>query len=149
MLMANSVMCPKQPCLEVREGDVDHRKVSVSSLGVAVEHQGFVRVTHLRQLFVGLPTISAHNSSLCHSLLHVPRIAPAQARETIAQGNVLVVDVRDAPELEMSGQIVGAFKDWAENGGAVEKVMEKGMKIPRGNSSIYRYARPMSATPRM
>jgi len=27
----------------------------------------------------------------------VPRITPAQAREMIAKGNTLVVDVRDAP----------------------------------------------------
>ena len=33
----------------------------------------------------------------------VPRITPAQAREMMAQGNTLVVDVRDAPEVENSG----------------------------------------------
>jgi rhodanese-related sulfurtransferase len=38
----------------------------------------------------------------------VPRITPAQAREMIAQGNTLVVDVRDAPELEKSGKVAGA-----------------------------------------
>ena len=110
----------------------------------------------------------------------VPKITPAQAREMIDKGNTLVVDVRDAPEVEKSGKIagavhvsrgmlefradpespyhdknfskdksvilycasggrsalaakmlkdmgydhvynVGAFKDWAESGGAVEK----------------------------
>jgi rhodanese-related sulfurtransferase len=110
----------------------------------------------------------------------VPKITPNQAREMIGKGNTLVVDVRDAPELEKSGKIagavhvsrgmlefradpespyhdknfskdksvilycasggrsalaakmlkdmgydhvynVGAFKDWAESGGAVEK----------------------------
>jgi rhodanese-related sulfurtransferase len=30
----------------------------------------------------------------------VPRITPAQAREMIVKGNTLVVDVRDAPEVE-------------------------------------------------
>jgi rhodanese-related sulfurtransferase len=113
----------------------------------------------------------------------VPKITPAQAREMIAKGNTLVVDVRDAPELEKSGKIagavhhsrgmlefradpdspyydknfakdksivvycasggrsalagkmlkdmgytevynLGAFKDWAESGGAVEKPIE-------------------------
>ena len=113
----------------------------------------------------------------------VPKITPAEAREMIAKGNTLVVDVRDAPELEKSGKIagavhhsrgmlefradpdspyydknftegksiivycasggrsalagkvlkdmgytqvynVGAFKDWAESGGAVEKPMD-------------------------
>lgn len=111
----------------------------------------------------------------------VPRITPAQAREMMAKGNALVVDVRDAPEVQKSGKVagavhvsrgmlefradpespyhdksfardkavilycasggrsalggktlkdmgysqvynLGAFKDWAEGGGAVEKV---------------------------
>src|SRR5580704_801334 len=38
----------------------------------------------------------------------VPKITPAEAREMIAKGNTLVVDVRDAPELEKSGKIAGA-----------------------------------------
>jgi rhodanese-related sulfurtransferase len=38
----------------------------------------------------------------------VPRITPAEAREMIAKGNTLVVDVRDAPELEKSGKVAGA-----------------------------------------
>src|SRR3954465_2282565 len=38
----------------------------------------------------------------------VPRITPAQAREMIAKGNTLVVDVRDAPEVEKSGKVSGA-----------------------------------------
>jgi rhodanese-related sulfurtransferase len=38
----------------------------------------------------------------------VPRITPAQAREMIAQGNTLVVDVREAPEVEKSGKVAGA-----------------------------------------
>jgi rhodanese-related sulfurtransferase len=116
----------------------------------------------------------------------VPRITPAQAREMIAKGNTLVVDVRDAPEVEKSGKVagavhvsrgmlefrpdpespyhdnnfakdktvilycasggrsalggkvlkdmgydrvynLGAFKDWAESGGSVEKPIEPGM----------------------
>ena len=116
----------------------------------------------------------------------VPRIAPAQARELMAKGNTLVVDVRDAPEVEKTGKVagavhvsrgmlefradpdstyhdknftkdktiivycasggrsalsgkvlknlgyeqvfnMGAFKDWAEGGGAVEKPIESGM----------------------
>jgi rhodanese-related sulfurtransferase len=116
----------------------------------------------------------------------VPKITPAEARDMIAQGNVLVVDVRDAPEVEKSGKVagavhvsrgmlefradpdspyhdksfakdrtvilycasggrsalsgktlkdlgyqkvynVGAFKDWADSGGAVEKPIEPGM----------------------
>ena len=116
----------------------------------------------------------------------VPKITPAQAREMIAKGNTLVVDVRDAPEVEKSGKVagavhvsrgmlefradpespyhdknfakdktvilycasggrsalaakvlkdmgydqvynVGAFKDWAESGGAIEKPIEPGI----------------------
>ncbi len=115
-----------------------------------------------------------------------PKITPAQAREMIGKGNALVVDVRDAPEVEKSGKIagalhvsrgmlefradpdspyhdknfardktvilycasggrsalaaktlkdlgydkvynVGAFKDWVESGGAVDKPIEPGM----------------------
>jgi rhodanese-related sulfurtransferase len=39
----------------------------------------------------------------------VPRITPAKAREMISSGNTLVVDVRDAPELEKSGKVAGAL----------------------------------------
>ena len=38
----------------------------------------------------------------------VPRITPAQALEIIAKGAALVVDVRDAPEVEKSGKVAGA-----------------------------------------
>jgi rhodanese-related sulfurtransferase len=116
----------------------------------------------------------------------VPRITPARAREMIGEDNALVVDVRDAPELEKSGKIagavhhsrgmlefradpaspfydknfakdksiivycasggraalagkvlkdmgysqvynVGAFKDWVENGGPIERLIDTGM----------------------
>jgi len=116
----------------------------------------------------------------------VPKVTPAQAREMMAKGNTLVVDVRDAPELEKSGKVagavhhsrgmlefradpespyydksfardktiiiycasggrsalagkvlkdmgygqvynMGAFKDWANSGGAVEKPIDMGM----------------------
>jgi rhodanese-related sulfurtransferase len=116
----------------------------------------------------------------------VPKITPTEAREMIGKGNTLVVDVRDAPEVEKSGKIagavhvsrgmlefradpespyhdkhfgkdkavilycasggrsalsgktlkdlgydkvynVGAFKDWVESGGEVEKPLEPGM----------------------
>ncbi len=39
----------------------------------------------------------------------VPRITPAQAREMMGQANTLVVDVRDAPEVEQSGKVAGAI----------------------------------------
>jgi len=115
----------------------------------------------------------------------VPRITPEHAREMIAKGNTLVVDVRDAPEVEKSGKVagavhvsrgmlefradpesqyhdknfakdktvilycasggrsalggkvlkdvgydrvynLGAFKDWAESGGSIDKLIEPG-----------------------
>ena len=38
----------------------------------------------------------------------VPKITPSEAREMIGKGNTLVVDVRDAPEVEQSGKVAGA-----------------------------------------
>ncbi len=38
----------------------------------------------------------------------VPKITPAQAKEMIAKGNTLVVDVRDTAEVEKSGKVAGA-----------------------------------------
>jgi rhodanese-related sulfurtransferase len=38
----------------------------------------------------------------------VPKLTAAQAREMIEKGNTLVVDVRDAPEVEKSGKVAGA-----------------------------------------
>ena len=38
----------------------------------------------------------------------VPRVTPAQARDMIAKGDTLVVDVRDAPEVQASGKVAGA-----------------------------------------
>ena len=38
----------------------------------------------------------------------VPRITPAEAQDMIAQGNTLIVDVRDALEVDKSGKIAGA-----------------------------------------
>ena len=117
----------------------------------------------------------------------VPRVSPDQAKAMIAKGNAVVVDVRDAPEVELSGKVagaihvsrgmlefradpdspyhdrnfakdktlvlycasggrsalagkllkdmgygqvfnLGAFKDWAASGGAVERPIEPGMK---------------------
>ena len=39
----------------------------------------------------------------------VPRITPAEAREMIGKPNTLVVDVRDAPDVEQSGKVAGAI----------------------------------------
>ena len=39
----------------------------------------------------------------------VARISPAQARDMMAKGDVVVVDVRDAPEVAASGKVKGAL----------------------------------------
>jgi len=39
----------------------------------------------------------------------VPRISPSNAREMIAKGNTLVLDVRDGTEVAASGKIAGAL----------------------------------------
>ena len=38
----------------------------------------------------------------------VPRVTPAQARDMIAKGGTLVVDVRDGTEVAQSGKVSGA-----------------------------------------
>ncbi|TAJ87317.1 rhodanese-like domain-containing protein [Reyranella sp.] len=38
----------------------------------------------------------------------VPKITPAEAKDMIAKGNTLVVDVRDTAEVEKSGKVAGA-----------------------------------------
>ena len=38
----------------------------------------------------------------------VPKISPKEAREMMAKGDTLVVDVRDAPEVQASGKVAGA-----------------------------------------
>jgi rhodanese-related sulfurtransferase len=117
----------------------------------------------------------------------VPRITPSEAQSLAASNDVLIVDVRDAPEVEAAGKVkgalhvsrgmlefradpqspyhhsefskdktvivycgsggrsalsaktlldlgytdvrnLGAFKDWVESGGAVEKPIESGME---------------------
>jgi len=37
----------------------------------------------------------------------VPRLNPAEVRDMIGKGNVLIVDVRDAPELAIGGKLKG------------------------------------------
>jgi rhodanese-related sulfurtransferase len=38
----------------------------------------------------------------------VPKISPKEARDMMAKGDALVVDVRDAPEVQLSGKVAGA-----------------------------------------
>jgi len=39
----------------------------------------------------------------------VPKISPEEARNLIAKGNTLVVDVRDTPEVQLSGKVADAI----------------------------------------
>lgn len=39
----------------------------------------------------------------------VPRVTPDEARKLIDEQNALVVDVRDAPEIQASGKVAGAL----------------------------------------
>ena len=39
----------------------------------------------------------------------VPRISPPQAQDLVASANAIMIDVRDAPEVEKSGKITGAL----------------------------------------
>lgn len=38
----------------------------------------------------------------------VPRVTPTEARELMAKGDTVVIDVRDAPEVEKTGKVAGA-----------------------------------------
>jgi len=38
----------------------------------------------------------------------VPKITPEEAKQLMAKGNTLVVDVRDAPEVEKTGKVAGS-----------------------------------------
>ena len=39
----------------------------------------------------------------------VPRISAAQAQDLVASGQAVMIDVRDAPEVEKSGKVSGAL----------------------------------------
>jgi rhodanese-related sulfurtransferase len=39
----------------------------------------------------------------------VPRVSPAQVRSMVSEGNTIVIDVRDAPEVEKTGKVRGAM----------------------------------------
>lgn len=38
----------------------------------------------------------------------VPKISPSEAREIVAREAVLIIDVRDAPEIDKTGKVAGA-----------------------------------------
>src|SRR3546814_8318345 len=47
--------------------------------------------------------------SLAEAHERIPSITPAQAAEMMEAGEALVVDVRDAPEVQQSGKVKGAI----------------------------------------
>ncbi len=73
MMLTDSVMRPKQPSFEIREGYVDHWQVGIGSFGIPIKYQRFVLVSQLRQVIISCPSICTHNGSLCHTFLHKSR----------------------------------------------------------------------------
>jgi rhodanese-related sulfurtransferase len=55
-----------------------------------------------------IPMPSSVREMLAAANAAVPRLDPSQFREMIGKGDVVVVDVRDAPELAVGGKIKGA-----------------------------------------
>jgi rhodanese-related sulfurtransferase len=68
--------------------------------------EGLIAIRECREEEVVMPTSVKQMLEAANAA--VPRITPAQAREMIAKGNALVVDVRDAPEVDKSGKVAGA-----------------------------------------
>ena len=67
----------------------------------------------MREDYSGVRVGGAHMTTNLKEMMDaanaaVPRITPAQAQDMVAQGNTLIVDVRDALEVEKSGKIAGA-----------------------------------------
>src|SRR3984893_4035282 len=56
----------------------------------------------------GQPMPSSVREMLAEANAAVPRPTPAEVRDMIGKGNVLLVDVRDAPELASGGKLKGA-----------------------------------------
>src|SRR5262245_65481215 len=54
-----------------------------------------------------LPMIT-YKEMLAAANAAVPRLTPAQSKEMIASGNILVVDVRDGTEVQQTGKLKGA-----------------------------------------
>ena len=65
----------------------------------------------------------------------VPRIDPAQARDMIARGNVLVIDVRDAPKTHLPGALLIPLETLAANLHRLEAAKTKSIVVYCGNGS--------------
>jgi rhodanese-related sulfurtransferase len=55
-----------------------------------------------------MPDLAVAKGAVLIRLAAVPRIQPADLRDRMSKGDVVVVDVRDAPELATGGKIKGA-----------------------------------------
>ncbi len=87
VLLADAMVSTHQPSLQIREGDVDHRKVGLGFLALAIEHHGLMRVPQVEQIVVATPSVGAHHGALDDVLLHEPRerLGTAVWHETQAQ----------------------------------------------------------------
>jgi rhodanese-related sulfurtransferase len=56
----------------------------------------------------GSPMATSVKEMLAEANAAVPRVLPAEARELIERGNVLIVDVRDPSEVQASGKVKSA-----------------------------------------
>ena len=63
----------------------------------------------------------------------VPRLSPAEVRDMIGKGNVLILDVRDAPELAAGGKLKGAVN--------ASRGMSNFAPIPRAHLTIRSFKR--------
>src|SRR5438105_2353583 len=63
-------------------------------------------LSHLSEGGQAMP--SSVKEMLAEANAAVPRLNPAEVRDMIGKGNVLIIDVRDAPELAAGGKLKGA-----------------------------------------
>ena len=54
--------------------------------------------------------MSADNAELIAARAAVPQITPREAESMIAGGGVIIVDVREPPEVQASGKVAGALQ---------------------------------------
>ncbi len=70
MLLADAMVSAHQPCLQIREGDVDHRQMSVRFCTIAVEHQRFMRIPQSVQAIITIPSVGAYHGAWRRAFLH-------------------------------------------------------------------------------
>src|SRR5579872_924298 len=98
-----------RPCGGCWYGEVRMKVCSTNAQPTRVRHSDFhgrFRRPERQPRRSSMPTSVKQLMEAANAV--VPKITPAQAREMIGKGNTLVVDVRDASELEKSGKVAGA-----------------------------------------